>query len=443
MHDSIILTLALLVFGFGLLSRRLGHGIVTPPLAFLGFGLLLAPEALTLLGLPSPFEHLSALPPTIHLLGEITLVIVLFTDATQIDLRALRRELGLPIRLLAIGMPLTVALGAAAAAPLVPGLSGWEMALLGAILAPTDAALGQAVVTSKDVPLSLRQGLSAESGLNDGIAVPLVVIFASLSGIGEMIDGAQRTTGECIAFAAQQVTLGPLAGAVVGAIAVVAMSWAIRRDSMDHAYQELAGIAIALIAYTAADSIGGNGFIAAFVAGLVLGNSKREEVCSRLYDFAEAESQLLMLVTFLLVGLGFGWPTLSAATPHAWAYAILSLTLIRVGPVLISLLGSDLSWAGRLFVGWFGPRGLASVLFALLLLEELHVPNADRIVEVVLLTVLLSVLAHGVSAAPLARAFGARLMSAEHASRPAAELVRKRSLTVPDPAPGTGEEPAD
>lgn len=433
MHDSIIFTVALLVFGFGLLSRRLGHGIVTAPLAFLGFGLLLAPQALGLLGLTSPFEHVDGLQSTIHLLGEITLVIVLFTDATQIDLRALRRQLGLPVRLLSIGLPLTVVLGAALAAPLVPGLGVWELALLGAILAPTDAALGQAVVTSDEVPLDIRQALSAESGLNDGIAVPMVVIFASLSGIGEMVGGEQRTASECLVFATEQVTLGPLAGLLVGAVAVVAMAWAIRREFMEHAYQELAGIAIALLAFTLADSIGGNGFIAAFVAGLVLGNSKREEVCSRLYDFAEAESQLLMLITFLLVGLSLAWPTLSAATPNAWLYAALSLTVIRMLPVALALIGSGLGWQGRLFMGWFGPRGLASILFAILLIEELPVPHAEALVEVVLLTVLLSVVAHGVTAAPLARAYSAKCLENGTASVPAGPTpVRKRHLMGPD-----------
>lgn len=437
MHDSTILTLAILVFGFGLLSRRLGQGVVTPPLAFLGFGMLLAPEAAHHLGIPTPFDHTEHLESTIHLLGELTLIIVLFTDATQIDVRALRRGAGIPMRLLGLGMPLTVALGAAAAAPLVPGLGPWEMALLGAILAPTDAALGQAVVSSKEVPLPIRQGLSAESGLNDGIAVPLVVIFASLAEIGQVVEGEVRTTTECVSFALGQVTLGPLAGGIVGALAAWAMAWAIRKKAMDHAYQELAGIAIALIAYTSAAAIGGNGFIAAFVAGLVLGNSSKE-VCSCLYDFAEAESQLLMLVTFLLVGLGLAWPTLAAAPLSAWIYALLSLTVFRMLPVAIALWGSGESAATRLFLGWFGPRGLASILFAILLLEKLAVPHSEQIVEVVLLTVLLSVVAHGMSAAPLTRLYARSLPPTPAMAVPSP--IRKRMLQHPDET-GPGHAP--
>jgi NhaP-type Na+/H+ or K+/H+ antiporter len=426
MHDSAILVLALVVFGFGLLSRRLGRGVITPPLAFLGFGMLLAEPTLELLGIPSPFGHGQHLEPVVHLLGELTLVVVLFTDAAQIDIRALCRGAGLPARLLGIGMPLTVALGAAAAAPLFSGLGPWELALLGAILAPTDAALGQAVVTSKEVPLSIRQGLSAESGLNDGIAVPLVMIFASLAGVGQMVEGEVQTLEHCLTFAAKQVLLGPLAGLVVGGGAAWAMSLAIRRQAMGHAYQEIAGLAIALIAYTGAGAIGGNGFIAAFVAGLVLGNSSRD-VCDCLWDFAEAESQLLMLVTFFLVGLGFAWPVLASAPLSAWIYAVASLTVLRMLPVAIALLGSQTDPSTRLYLGWFGPRGLASILFAILLLEELHVPHSELIVQIVLLTVLLSVVAHGMTAAPMTRLF-----VRSHRVLPEAALdhhpIRKRAL---------------
>ncbi|MEM9552689.1 MAG: cation:proton antiporter [Acidobacteriota bacterium] len=446
MHESAILTLALLVLVYGLLSRRLGEGLVTPPLAFVGFGMLLAPQALHVVGLPSPFDHADGLEThaegletAIHWLGELTLIIVLFADATQIDLRALKRGAGLPLRLLALGMPLTVALGAAAAAPLVPGLGPWELALLGAVLAPTDAALGQTVVTSPKVPLPVRQGLSAESGLNDGIAVPLVVIFASLAGIGQVIGGEERTTRECVEFAIGQVTLGPLVGWVVGAAATWALGWAIREHAMDHAYHELAGIAIALIAFNAAGLVGGNGFIAAFVAGLVLGASKTPEICRRLYDFAEAESQLLMLLTFFLVGLGLAWPTLLEAPLSAWIYALLSLTVLRMLPVALALARSGESTRTVLFVAWFGPRGLASILFGILILEELHVPNAEQIVQVVLLTVLLSVVAHGVTAAPLTRLYARGLSTEERAAadaamdamleRPGQDPVRKRALT--------------
>ncbi len=426
MYDSAILVLAILVFGFGLLSRRLGRGVITPPLAFVGFGMLLAAPALDLLGIPSPFQGAEHLESVIHLLGELTLVVVLFTDAAQINVRSLVRGAGLPVRLLAIGMPLTVALGAAAAAPLIPGLGPWELALIGAVLAPTDAALGQAVVTSEEVPLQIRQGLSAESGLNDGIAVPMVVIFASLAGVGQMVEGEMLTLDHCATFAAKQVLLGPLVGLVIGAVAAWAMGRAIQLQAMSHAYQEIAGLAIALIAYTAAIAVGGNGFIATFVAGLVLGNSS-QQVCECLWDFAEAEGQLLMLVTFFLVGLTIAWPTLADAPLSAWIYAIASLTVLRMLPVAVALLGSGFDTSTRLYVGWFGPRGLASILFAILLLEELYVPHSEQIVQVVLLTVLLSVLLHGLTASPLTRLF-----ARSHPVMPECDLehnpVRKRAL---------------
>lgn len=425
-HESAILVLAVLVFGFGLLSRRLSRGVITPPLAFVGFGMLLSAPAMELLGIPSLLGKADHLEPVIHLLGEFTLVVVLFTDAAQIDIRALRRGAGLPVRLLGIGMPLTIVAGTIAAAVVFPGFELWELILLGAILAPTDAALGQAVLMSKDVPLQIRQGLSAESGLNDGIAVPVVVIFASLAGVGQLVDGEPLTLEYCLLFAAKQVVLGPLVGLAVGFVAAMAMAWAIRREAMDHAYQEIAGLALALLAYTAASALGGNGFIATFVAGLVLGNSSAT-VGEGLWDFAEEEGQLLVLVTFFLVGLTLGWPTLVAAPVSAWVYAIASLTVLRMLPVALALVDSGFDTSTRLYVGWFGPRGLASILFAILLLDELHVPHSEQIVQVVMLTVLLSVAAHGLTATPLTRLF-----VRSHADMPEPDIlhhpVRKRRL---------------
>lgn len=404
-----LMVLAALVFAFGLVSKRFASTVVTGPMAFVGFGLLLTPGVCDALGIGHLFAASEAFKNAIHLLGELTLVVVLFTDAVQIELRSLVRSAGLPMRLLAIGMPLTIVLGAALAAPLFPGLGMWELALLATMLAPTDAALGQAVVTSQRVPKRIRQALSVESGLNDGIAVPLVVIFAALASVGHSHGddhaGAAMTGAQCATFAAKQVVLGPLAGAIVGAVGAWLMAQSIRRDWMEHAYQELAGIALAIIAFVVASQIGGNGFIAAFVAGIVVGNSSKE-VCACLYDFAEAESQLLMLATFFLVGLTLAAEPLREASWHAWAYGALSLSLIRMAPVALSLIGLGVRTRTTLFVGWFGPRGLASVLFSVLLIHELPVPNGELIGQVVIITVLLSVVAHGITAAPPSALYG-------------------------------------
>lgn len=423
---------AILVFAFGLGSKVLGETVVTAPMAFVAFGLALAPQAAEALGYRSLFGERESLEGSVHLLGEITLVIVLFTDAAQIKLASLRRAAALPLRLLLVGMPLTLFLGAGFAAWLFPELVLFEALLLGAMLAPTDAALGQAVVTNDAVPRRIRQGLSVESGLNDGLAVPMVVVFMSLSAIGQMVGGSEATAESCAMFALQQVTLGPIVGALVGWAGAHAMADSMRRDWMSHSFQELSGVALAIVAFVAAEEIGGNGFISAFVAGLALGNS-HQRIGHALYDFAEAESQLLMVVTFLLVGGVLAWEPLTEAPAASWLYAILSLTLLRMLPVALSLRGLHMRLESLAFVGWFGPRGLASVLFAILVLESTTIPHAEKIAEVTILTVVLSVVLHGATAAIWSRGY-ARRRSAEavgdsYELEPcSAEMIRKKHL---------------
>jgi NhaP-type Na+/H+ or K+/H+ antiporter len=400
--DSLTLVwIALFVLGYGLVSKRLERTMITPPMVFVALGLLFGGQGLATLGM-----HVDQ--RVIHTLAEITLVLVLFGDAARIDLRVLRTELGLPVRLLGIGLPLTIVAGALFAKLLFPSLTWLEAGTLGAVLAPTDAALGQAVVSAPAVPLRIRQALNVESGLNDGIALPVVLILAALASIAGSDD---RTPAEWAQFAALQVTLGPLAGVVVAWVGGKLISWSNERDWMDGRFARLAGIALALLSFASAELIGGNGFIAAFVAGATLGNSQRGK-CEFLYTFLEAEGQLLTLLVFLLLGVSLSWPALAESNPIIWLYVALSLTLVRMVPVAISTIGSGLRPPTVLFVGWFGPRGLASLLFAILILEESELPHEQLIFNVVILTVLGSVFAHGMSAAPGAQWYGRLATSA-------------------------------
>jgi NhaP-type Na+/H+ or K+/H+ antiporter len=406
-----LIVIAMLVLGFGLVSRAVTRGIITAPMVFALAGLALANGA-AWLGI-GPFADYEGVETIVHTLGECTLIVLLFTDAARIDLQALRRDGGLPARLLGIGMPLTIVLGAGVAWLLFPELGIWELALVAAVLAPTDAALGQAVVTSDGVPPRIRQTLSVESGLNDGIAVPLVVLFASMASIGveslgEDVAGHALTAGAGASFAARQILLGPLAGIIVGFVGAKLVGASMKRGWMDHDFQELSGVALALLAAFGAELIGGNAFIAAFVGGLTFGNSSKR-VCSCLYDFAEAEGTLLMLLTFLFAGAALAPEALFGASWQMYVYAALSLTVVRMLPVGLSLIGVPTSMPTRLFLGWFGPRGLASILFAILLLEELPVPHADEIFSIAMVTVMMSVVLHGATAAPGVRWYARRL----------------------------------
>ena len=335
----------------------------------------------------------------VHIVAELTLILILFTDATRIKLSTLRADHRLPLRMLLIGLPLVIAFGTLAAVGLFPGLSIWEAALLAAVLAPTDAALGQAVVANPSVPVRIRQSLNVESGLNDGIALPVVLMLAALSsGMGT----AQER--DWITYGVLQVTLGPMAGIAVGWLGARLLDGAITRGLVANASQGVGILATAILSFVAAELIGGNGFISAFTAGLAFGATVRHE-CHYLYEFMESEGELLLLTTFLVFGVAMLPGALLHVDLRIIGYALLSLTVLRMVPITLSLLGSGVGPATHLFLGWFGPRGLASILFALLIVEGADMQAAETILTVTVITVALSALLHGASAAPLAKRY--------------------------------------
>ncbi|MDA0785559.1 MAG: cation:proton antiporter [Proteobacteria bacterium] len=392
MEPQTILVLAVGLIAFGLVSARLRDSMITAPILFVGFGIIAGPLGLHLVEVDYS-SH------TLELIAEITLVLVLYTDAARIDVRTLWRYHNLPTRMLVAGLPLTILAGTLAAMVIFPGFPVFEAALLAAILAPTDAALGQAVVTNKAVPVRIRQTLNAESGLNDGIALPVVLVFVSLALATE---GPAQSASEWITFGALQITLGPLAGLAVGYAGGRLIDRASASDWMTPAFQGLGALAVAFAAFALAELIGGNGFIAAFVAGLTVGNVHRG-VCEFLFDFVEEEGQLLTLLTFFLFGAVIVPQVIDDVTLATLLYAVASLTVVRIIPVILSLLGTGLNVPTWMFLGWFGPRGLASILFALLVLGENQSEQAAVIMATVVTTVFLSVLLHGVTAAPAAR----------------------------------------
>jgi sodium/hydrogen antiporter len=410
-----LLVLAVVVFAFGLVSRRLEGTIITAPLLFVVAGVVLSPAGFGVAEFALD-EH------TVLLLGEIALAVVLFTDAAQTNLRALRQNEALPLRLLGIGMPLTIALGAGAAALLLTDLTFWEAAIVGTVLAPTDAALGQAVVSNPRVPARLRQALIVEAGLNDGLSVPFLALFLTLAEAEE----EHLSASVWIRFTLEQIGWGVLVGVGIGVVGGWLVSQALGRGWITDSFQRLSLLALAIIAWALADAIGGNGFIAAFVGGLVIGPTV-ERVGERLIRFTEAEGQLLNLSVFFI----FGVLAAGLARSLSWTivlYALLSLTVIRMLPVAISLLGTRLRAVSVLFAGWFGPRGLASVVLGLVVIEEAPLlAGRDEMEMVVTLTVLLSVLLHGVTAAPLSAAYARRV------EKLAANAPEKRAVGSSNP----------
>jgi len=392
-----IVTIAIvggLLLAYSLVSGRLEGTVLTAPLIFVAFGFLAGAGGLG-------FANIDIGHSAIHAVAELTLILVLFTDAARIDLNRVREDHNLPTRMLLIGLPLAMGIGTLIAVGLFPAFSIWEAALLAALLAPTDAALGQAVVSAKVVPLRIRQSINIESGLNDGIALPAVLLFAALAGAPQGTNAA----GDWLQFGLLQVTLGPLAGALIGYAGARLIDTAAERGWATTAFQGIGILALSVLAYVLAEVIGGNGFISAFVAGMAFGNSIRHQ-CTYLFEFMESEGQLLMLITFLVFGAALLPEGLAHANVTIVIYAVLSLTVIRMLPIALSLLGSGVRLPTHLFLGWFGPRGLASILFVLLILEETEIPHRAQILSITVITVALSVLLHGISASPFASAYG-------------------------------------
>jgi NhaP-type Na+/H+ or K+/H+ antiporter len=392
-----LLSLAIIAGGlllYSSVSGRLPGTILTAPLIFIVFGYTLGVGGFNLAAVDLGHS-------AIHVIAEFTLVLVLFTDAARIDLNRVRQDHDLPVRMLLLGLPLTITAGMLAAAWLFPAFSLWEAALLAALLAPTDAALGQSVISERAVPVRIRQAINIESGLNDGMALPAVLLLAALAGAGQ--DSTQASVW--IQFGLLQITLGPLAGIVLGFAGARLLDTAVERGWSNAAFQGIGILSLAVFTFVVAELVGGNGFIAAFIGGMVFGHSIRNS-CTFLFEFMETEGQLLMLITFLIFGAALLPKAIWHLSPVIFLYAILSLTVIRMIPIAISLLGSGLRLPSYLFLGWFGPRGLASILFVLLILENSDVPHREELLSVTVITVALSALLHGISAAPFARIYG-------------------------------------
>jgi NhaP-type Na+/H+ or K+/H+ antiporter len=377
----------LLLFLYSLISERLKRTVITPPILFTVGGMAL------ILAVPSLHE-VDVERESLLKLAELGLVMLLFTDATHIDFARLRSRQRLPLRLLTIGMLLTILLGAIAARLVFPWLTLWEAGILAAILAPTDAGLGQVIVQSPLVPLRIRQSLDVEAGLNDGLSVPFLMFFIAVSRAGT--DGGVAVFSR---FIFEQLCLGALVGGAIGLAGGGLLGLAQRKGWMSQSAQQLGLVTLPMLSVLACEPVGGSMFIAAYVAGMAVqfGFSTAGRLS---LEFTEGWGQLFAYFVFFFFGLivVFSFDRLNAL--HL-LYALLSLTLVRMLPVAAALVGTRLSSATVLFMGWFGPRGLASIVLGLVFLEEeARLPGEETIKLAVIVTVLLSIFAHGISALP-------------------------------------------
>ena len=365
------------------ISRYLSGTPLTTAILVVAIGVLTGPLVL---------DEIAAQPTssTVRTLAEATLAVVLFSDSSRVNLRALKREASMPVRLLGIGLPLTIVAGTLVAVVLFNSFSLSDALILAVILAPTDAGLGSAVVTDDRLPQVVRQSLNVESGLNDGICVPLLLILLAT------VAGA---ASHPLRIVAEEIGYGALCGIAAAVLASGIVLLAGKRNLIDKTWQQIVPLATTMTAYGAATALGGSGFIAAFVAGALFGLLATDEA-AHLMGFTEDTGLVLDSITFLIFGAVLLGPALEHMTWQIILYAVLSLTVIRMLPVAIALFGSHARPATIAFMGWFGPRGLASIVFAVIV-EDAHLPHTAVLITTAYLTVGLSVLAHGLSAAPL------------------------------------------
>ncbi len=375
---------------FALVSDRLRRWWITMPMVCVASG-----AALELTGT----VDLAVAIDEVAILAEVTLAVILFGDAVRMDARTLRRRAELPMRLLLIGLPLSIALGTFLAWWLLPGVSLAAAGLVASILAPTDAALGEAVVSDRSVPIRIRDALNVEAGLNDGLAVPAVVLFL------ELTEGDTRTWSDWLEFVARQIGGGLLLGVAVGGAGGWMLGRARARAWMEGLFAQLALLGLAVLTFTAAIELGVNAFVAAFVAGLAAG-TVLDEVAEHLDDYTTDSGSLLAAVAFFVFGNLFVADALGTIDAAVIVCAVATLTVGRLVPVVAATALMGLRRPTIAFLGWFGPRGLASIVFGVVVLEaELDV--GDELFDVIALTVLLSVFAHGLSATPGAARYGA------------------------------------
>jgi sodium/hydrogen antiporter len=411
---------ALVLMGYAAISGRLGSTPVTQAMVFVAVGLLSGNQVLELL-------QADAAGQFVRHLAEATLALVLFTDAVRVRLGRLRRESLVPARLLGIGLPLTIVAGTVAGLALLPGLDLWTAAALATMLAPTDAALGLPVVSNHRLPSRIRQGLNVESGLNDGVCVPLLIIFLT---IAEAEEGAAHV--EPLRVILEEIGFGAAAGLAAGALGAWVLRGFAARGWMEGTWKQINAVATPVMAYMVAVALGGSGFIAAFVAGIVF-RAVAGGQAEATTHLAEESGELLNAVTFLLFGAVLVGPALGDLDWRLIAYAVLSLTVVRLLPVALAMLGTGMRRATVGFLGWFGPRGLASIVFVLLLLEETDLPQRSLLLAAVTLTVALSVYAHGLTAWPGANRYADwyHAHAQDHPAMPESAPVPERRVRVP------------
>jgi len=392
-------TLAIFAFAFSAIAGRVERSWITGPIVFICFGLLAGPVGLG-------FMDLDIKTVELRVIADLTLSLVLFIDAANADLKTLRTHAKLPRRMLLIGLPLCIGLGVYVGTLVLPGVSLFELCLLATMLAATDAALGKGVVTNKAVPARVREGLNAESGLNDGLCVPVLFVFLALATGSTQ---AHESTELALELVMEEIGIGVAVAVVLVATGIQVLRFCERRGWFTQVWLQIPVVTLALACFATAQSLHGSGYIAAFVGGLVFGFFSREQT-HKLVLAGEGIAELMAMLTWVVFGaavLGQYWANM---TWDVVLYSLLSLTVIRMVPVIIALTGTGETFETKLFLAWFGPRGLASIVF-LIIVGGANLPSESVLIHTVVCTITFCVIAHGLTANTWANRLARRLNS--------------------------------
>jgi NhaP-type Na+/H+ or K+/H+ antiporter len=398
---SNLAVLVLFAFAYSVIAGRVERSAVTGPIIFIAFGLIAGPFGFG-------FLDMDVRSTELRVVADLTLALVLFIDAANADLNVLRSHARIPRRMLLIGLPLCIALGAITGLVIFPDISIYEVCILATMLAATDAALGKGVVSNKAVPARIREGLNAESGLNDGMCVPVLLVFLALATGSGTEDGGTMLALELVA---REIGIGLAVAVVLTQVGVKLMSISVKRGWFTEVWVQIPVVTLALACFATAQTLHGSGYIAAFVGGLLFGHFAREET-HRLVMAGEGIAELLAMLTWLIFGavvIGQSWVGMTA---DVVIYSLLSLTVIRMLPNIIALTGSGEKLETKMFLAWFGPRGLASIVF-FIIVANANLPGESVIEHVVVCTVTLCVIAHGLTANAWAKGISRRLSSSE------------------------------
>lgn len=397
-YEFSIFIIAAIVLVYGYFSQLLQRFNISGPMVFLLCGISLSPLGFDLI-------QLGLEDKAVKIIAELALIVVLFTDSSNINLKSLKKNYKIPLRLLSVGLPLTILFSIYVGNLFFPSAPFLYVIVMALILAPTDAALGKAVVVDKAVPKEIREGINIESGLNDGIVFPLLITLLFLITSHE----ALSHDGSWMEYLFEQILYGGLIGSFSGFVTAKGLNYAISKSWIQKSYENLTPLSLAILTYFIAEHFGGNGFIAVFIGGLFFGNYS-EYLTQDKESFLESEGEVLILISFLVFGLTFIPLTYMFWTPKVLLYSVLSLTFLRMFPVVLSLIGSGFTFKSKLFIGWFGPRGIASILYVMTVAEHVSADKIDNeLFGVISLTIFLSIILHGLSANPLVKGYAKEL----------------------------------